>query len=419
MNSPGNTCVPQTLLKDTLQMLKQVYPILMRKAIAAKCESTTEKPYLGEKELVKMFVSPDKDESQVKELLKMAQFLALQNPKWKLYPVQVPYSSELEAPIITSMQELIHARLNEYIGLVINEPEVPWQCAAKNKLLNLFTTFLFFAIVGLTFLIVNKVVISYMKYREKKEKQVFNLVSEIINMLETHYQSTTSPGGTQESYLAVNHIRDNLIPPKDRKHMNDVWEKAVKFLDENESRIRKEVQFVSGEEFQVWRWLPNNASNSPKASTSLKMSKVWQGSAFETMDGSVNSPSCPPTPCLKIRHMFDPDVEFEDDWETRVKDAILEKCNDGVKILHIKVDRGSREGCVYIKCMSQEDAGQAYKALHGSWFDGHLVTVKYLRLERYHERFPEAVTFKIPLKPSNNQRLSMQAHNWLNSTDAN
>jgi hypothetical protein len=26
------------------------------------------------------------------------------------------------------------------------------------------------------------------------------------------------------------------------------------------------------------------------------------------MTGSPNSPPCSPTPCLKIRHMFDPDV---------------------------------------------------------------------------------------------------------------
>lgn len=64
--------------------------------------------------------------------------------------------------------------------------------------------------------------------------------------------------------------------------------------------------------------------------------------------------------------------ETEDDWETRVQDAILEKCGEGVKILHIRVDIGSREGCVYLKCMSQEDAGKAYRALHGCWFDGAL-----------------------------------------------
>ena len=42
-------------------------------------------------------------------------------------------------------------------------------------------------------------------------------------------------------------------------------------------------------------------------------------------------------------------------------------------------------------------------------FSGHLVTVKYLRLERYYERFPDARRCTTPLKPSNNQRLSMQA----------
>lgn len=36
--------------------------------------------------------------------------------------------------------------------------------------------------------------------------------------------------------------------------------------------------------------------------------KVWQGQAFETMEGSVNSLPISPTPCLKIRHMFDSDV---------------------------------------------------------------------------------------------------------------
>jgi len=67
---------------------------------------------------------------------------------------------------------------------------------------------------------------------------------------------------------------------------------------------------VAGEEFHVWRWLPNNALNkSPvQNATSGKKPKVWQGQAFETMEGSVNSLPCSPTPCLKIRHMFDPDM---------------------------------------------------------------------------------------------------------------
>lgn len=50
-----------------------------------------------------------------------------------------------------------------------------------------------------------------------------------------------------------------------------------------------------------------------------------------------------------------------------------------------------------------------YMYIYHNIFPGHLVTVKYLRLERYYERFPDARRCTTPLKPSNNQRLSMQA----------
>lgn len=57
------------------------------------------------------------------------------------------------------------------------------------------------------------------------------------------------------------------------------------------------------------------------------------------------------------------------DCETRVKDAILEKC-EGVEVLHLSVDCNSQEGCVYVKCSSPAEAGKAYKQLHGFWYDG-------------------------------------------------
>lgn len=83
-----------------------------------------------------------------------------------------------------------------------------------------------------------KLFVWYIRYKKNTEKEVFTLVSEIINMVEMHHQNAAvaSPGGTQESFLAINHVRDNLIPPRDRKKMSGLWEKAVKFLDENESR---------------------------------------------------------------------------------------------------------------------------------------------------------------------------------------
>jgi len=109
--------------------------------------------------------------------------------------------------------------------------------------------------------------------------------------------------------------------------------------------------------------------------------------------------------------MFDAEVEVGDCWPIRIQDAILEKAEGG-KILHLAVDRGSREGCVYIKCSRPEEAGKVYRSLHGWWFDGNLVTVKYLRPERYHYRFPDSIHASVPLQPSNDKRLSLPTKYW-------
>ncbi|KAA8579891.1 hypothetical protein FQN60_005426, partial [Etheostoma spectabile] len=110
-------------------------------------------------------------------------------------------------------------------------------------------------------------------------------------------------------------------------------------------------------------------------------------------------------PYLPIPHVRDSlvqpqDREVGENWDLAIHEAILEKCNDNDGIVHIAVDKNSREGCVYVKCLSAEHSGRAFKALHGSWFDGKLVTVKYLRLDRYHQRFPQAQACSTPLKAS-------------------
>lgn len=421
LKAPGVNCIMKENIESVLQLLRRLQPILTGKAISKMCENSNEKPYLTDADIVEMFTSEKVTNLEVKDDLHSAQFLIIKNPKWGISLIDISDDNGATTETLDTLDKLFSARLNGKIGMAILNPELPMQCLVKNKLFTIFSSLLIVAIVLLTGIGIYKSYLWYLRYKRSTEREVFKLVSDIISIVETHHQNASAQAGAQESFLAINHVRDNLIPPKDRKRMTALWEKAVKFLDENESRIRREVQQVAGEEFHVWRWLPNNALNkSPVQSAALgKKPKVWQGQAFETMEGSVNSLTCSPTPCLKIRHMFDPDIETEDDWETKVQDAILEKCGEGVKILHIRVDIGSREGCVYMKCMSQEDAGKAYRALHGCWFDGNLVTVKYLRLERYHERFPDAARCVTPLKPSNNQRLSMQAHYWQSPAEAN
>ncbi|CAL8242322.1 unnamed protein product [Merluccius merluccius] len=261
----------------------------------------------------------------------------------------------------------------------------------------------FFTVINRVLLIIAVIglvlgLIYYMKYRwrreEEESRQLYDMVERIIDVLQSHNEACQENKELQP-YLPIPHVRDSLVQPQDRAKMKKVWERAVKFLSSNESRIREEPQLINGANFMVWRWIQpalgcDRMSQLP--------SKVWQGKAFPL--DRRNSPPNSLTPCLKIRSMFDPVMEVGENWHLAIHEAILEKCSDNDGIVHIAVDKNSREGCVYVKCLSAEHSGKAFKALHGSWFDGKLVTVKYLRLDRYHQRFPQAQGCVTPLKPS-------------------
>uniref|UniRef100_A0A8C1HQW2 Inner nuclear membrane protein Man1 n=2 Tax=Cyprinus carpio TaxID=7962 RepID=A0A8C1HQW2_CYPCA len=240
----------------------------------------------------------------------------------------------------------------------------------------------------------------YMKYRWRKEeeetRQMYDMVERIIDVMRSHNEACQENKGLQQ-YLPIPHVRDSLVQPQDRKKMKKVWDRAVAFLSANESRIRTETQRIGGADFMV---MP---------------SKVWQGQGNVFF---INSPPNSLTPCLKIRNMFDPVMEVGENWHLAIQEAILEKCSDNDGIVHIAVDKNSREGCVYVKCLSAEHSGKAFKALHGSWFDGKLVTVKYLRLDRYHQRFPQALGCNTPLKPSSSSMNSMSRLNQRSSTSS-
>ena len=80
-------------------------------------------------------------------------------------------------------------------------------------------------------------------------------------------------------------------------------------------------------------------------------------------------------------------------WIWQVKEEILRRCSavsPPALILHIAVDTENAEGCVYVKAQNTEEAGKVFKTLHGQWYRKNLVTCKFLRDERYVEKFPES-----------------------------
>lgn len=256
----------------------------------------------------------------------------------------------------------------------------------------------------------------YRRYRIEKQReereQMYTMVQKILEVLRKQYDMSENNDGIQP-FLPIVHVRDMIVPPKDRKKMARVWERAKQFLSASETRIRVETQRISGEDYLVWRWI--QAASPAKRHTPT--SRIWQGEAFDIR--AINRPMICPTPCLKIRNMFDPDMEVSQNWIQQIQDSILEKCQGNNEILRICIEKESNEGLVYMLCASNQGAGRAFQALHGAWFDGRLVTVKFIRLHRFHHRFPDSVNqSKTPMRPTSDVPVSTIINPTSPGTDA-
>ncbi|XP_075230419.1 inner nuclear membrane protein Man1-like [Lycorma delicatula] len=365
---PGENCIVEHDIRAVMEIFRKIHNELHSHVVRVKCDGVSKNTALTWTQLSQLIIE--------------------NNSEMSIWEIEQQYDN-LKVLINANKQWGVEITRD---GLDIPEPSLPFSCLIKHNVIFCAWFIIRVFVAGFVIYIVKRGINWWMYRKEEHKKEVFKLVEAIIDLLSTHSQNC----GDRDTFLAVDHVRDQLIPPHRRYSMAKLWDDAVSYLESKESRVRSEIQQVAGEECRVWRWLPTNSRR-----------KIWQGQAFETQEGSVNSLNVSPTPCLKIRHMFDPDVEVGEEWVTHVKDAILEKC-EGINVLHIAIDKGSLEGCVYLKCSSPEEAGKAYRALHGSWFDSKLVTVKYLRLERYHERFPDAARRNRPLRPSNNDKMSLQ-----------
>lgn len=132
--------------------------------------------------------------------------------------------------------------------------------------------------------------------------------------------------------------------------------------------------------------------------------KKWQSPAFD----KSNKIKDPPTECLKIRQMFDKHEASSPTLKQVIQDSILEKvAHTTCRIYDLQLDK--QTCCVYVRCASAKDAGIIHDEVNGWWFDRRLVSIKFLRMDRYLARFPASVTASGPacLKLSNTKNLSM------------
>ena len=145
----------------------------------------------------------------------------------------------------------------------------------------------------------------------------------------------------------------------------------MKFISDNESRIREETQYYDGEETLVWRWVVpaniitqmspkpvvvqeasvyNNETNRLFSTSSNNENRnisqgnnnsKWQNDLYSKAQDRVMQS---PTPCLKIRNMFDQEMADEDPFFLlKIQNDILARCAHVKSIWHISCDKKSKE----------------------------------------------------------------------------
>ena len=77
------------------------------------------------------------------------------------------------------------------------------------------------------------------------------MVEQVLCLL--HQQHQAEHHNKAPSYLAIAHVRDQLIAPADRQAKAGLWAEVVEYIRHQESRVREEIQHVAGDEFRFDR----------------------------------------------------------------------------------------------------------------------------------------------------------------------
>ncbi|CAH8511841.1 unnamed protein product [Heterobilharzia americana] len=210
---------------------------------------------------------------------------------------------------------------------------------------------------------------------ERRACRIRELVAEVVYLLQNQLRENEA-NPNQPPYIPVHRIRDHL---RQKHHdVDQLWSEIVRYVYEVETCIGVQEWRGVGE---TWQWQSGTG---------------WQGSAL--MDKS-QKPSfvVPPTECLKIRNMFSTEG-IDDRGRKRIKRELLKKLIPCGPILHIGLDSVGTNGLVYVKCGDADTAGRVFHSIHANYFDGRLLTVKFLRDTKYCLRFPEAHNIKQALR---------------------
>ncbi|XP_016990358.1 inner nuclear membrane protein Man1 [Drosophila rhopaloa] len=354
MISEKTNCIAKDSLSGALDLSEELFKHLNERARLHHCKDASLPATLEVGEFVREMVSsPKTHRGNLHTNLLAAQYLIAENPQWS---IQVVDSSN-------------HIGQGSYFEL--SEPNLPLKCILMKKMTRFFTVIGTLILIVAGFLVVYFAVVIYRLKQKEALLAVDQFSKDIIN--ELIYLSSQS----ESPEVIISQLQEKFLPAKKRsKHLSS-WNKALKQLEKSDSRVLFGMVNRDGKAMRTIAWNRNLDKKDPG------LVKKWQSPAFDNSNKIAN----PPTPCLKIRHMFDSSEVDQANLKQSIVESIIEKVGSRCKICDVQLDIQSC--CVYIRCASEEDAGMIHNEINGWWFDKRLISIKFLRLERYLSRFPK------------------------------
>lgn len=402
-------CIEEQHLESALSVLKFIAPELQARALAQRCGDKSKGissimcvrdiwHYLSDNHPPNQFTSLE----AIKDVHNI-EYLVDRNKQWGIQNVNAN-----GAPI--SLDEVLELRAHQSECLTIPKPKLPMTCTIYNKIQTFFLIIGSLAILSIIVFIIRKFYQFVIQLKESRRQQVDQIIREICSQLtEKTMQDKDNP-------VVLSHLRDKIIAPNKRSELAWAWQEAVGYLEQNDSRIQFCLENINGEDMKVIRWIDdvktspstgaqatpqqvqqqqrfsNSRYSQPAEVRSYATLKKWMGSAFD----KSNKIKDPPTNCLKIRQMFERYEVKNANLQTIIQDTILHKLRDrNCKIFDIQLDL--KTCCVYVKCASCADAGIVHEEMNGWWLDAGLVVVKFLKQDKYHQRFPSSINASTPL----------------------
>lgn len=425
------SCIDETFLEPSLNLLKLLAAELQSRSVAHYCgkDGIGGSPVMCAKDILPFLSDNQLYNDQLSHRLDLiriihnVEYLVDRNPKWGIQ------NSNYNGEQLT-MEEVSDLRAHQEECFSLSKPKLPLSCTIHKKLQTFFVIIGTLAIITVIGTVARKIYQFVIFVKEKRKAQVNEMIREICHAL---VEATMH--NKDCNFVVINHLRERIIAPNKQAELSSIWHEAISYLEQNDGRVHFGIESINGEDLKIVRWLEDNKVSNiggktvplhytippdqsrqssylyQKDNTPFAKVKNWRGSAFD----HSNKVKDPPTNCLKIRQMFEKSETNNSSLQMIIQDTILFKLKDkNCKILDIQLD--AKTCCVYVKCATCSDAGTVHEEINGWWLDSRLVTVKFLRQDKYHQRFPSSINTTAVMHPSSSICIA-QSESSLNGQD--